>query len=222
MMAVIKNSMQINNTMAGISDTTKFVFRFYQIPLFIFLILFITSAFSGCIHTSYTTLQRQKALKTLNNAKINGGLIYNKDEYESAEKLYKQGIEKQKQNRIAEANTLFSFTIQLAKEITNLAKENKIKAARQKKFAFAQMDTIKKQRKKVVLDAILIQKNTPLHYIRKIRIYTVVKGDCLWNIAKKKQMYNDPLLWSLIYKETKTKSKIQILYTRIKNSLYPR
>lgn len=30
--------------------------------------------------------------------------------------------------------------------------------------------------------------------------HTVVKGDCLWDIASKPQYYNDPFLWPVIYK----------------------
>ena len=30
--------------------------------------------------------------------------------------------------------------------------------------------------------------------------YSVVEGDCLWNIAKKPDIYNDPFMWTLIYK----------------------
>jgi len=29
--------------------------------------------------------------------------------------------------------------------------------------------------------------------------YTVLKGDCLWNIAKKEEVYNDPYMWPRIY-----------------------
>jgi len=29
--------------------------------------------------------------------------------------------------------------------------------------------------------------------------YTVLKGDCLWNIAKKKEVYGDPYMWPRIY-----------------------
>lgn len=30
-------------------------------------------------------------------------------------------------------------------------------------------------------------------------MYTVVKGDCLWNIAKKKEIYSNPFAWPKIY-----------------------
>ncbi len=33
----------------------------------------------------------------------------------------------------------------------------------------------------------------------QIRSYVVVKGDCLWNIAKKKIIYGDPWEWPKIY-----------------------
>ena len=31
-----------------------------------------------------------------------------------------------------------------------------------------------------------------------VESYTVARGDCLWNIAKKPSIYNDPFLWPLI------------------------
>lgn len=37
--------------------------------------------------------------------------------------------------------------------------------------------------------------------------YTVVKGDCLWNIAKKDYIYNDPFKWPRIYESNKDKIK---------------
>jgi LysM repeat protein len=41
----------------------------------------------------------------------------------------------------------------------------------------------------------------------KIDTYVVKKGDCLWSIAKKKKVYNDPFLWPLIYDANKGKIK---------------
>ena len=37
--------------------------------------------------------------------------------------------------------------------------------------------------------------------------YTVIKGDCLWNIAKKDYIYNDPFKWPDIYEANKDKIK---------------
>jgi nucleoid-associated protein YgaU len=37
--------------------------------------------------------------------------------------------------------------------------------------------------------------------------YTVVKGDCLWNIAKKKTVYDNPLAWPKIYQANRDKIK---------------
>ncbi len=37
--------------------------------------------------------------------------------------------------------------------------------------------------------------------------YTVVKGDCLWNIAKKKDIYNNPFAWPNIYKANRDQIK---------------
>lgn len=38
-------------------------------------------------------------------------------------------------------------------------------------------------------------------------LYIVKKGDCLWNIAKKKDIYSDPYLWPLIYNANKDQIK---------------
>jgi len=40
-----------------------------------------------------------------------------------------------------------------------------------------------------------------------LETYVVKKGDCLWAIAKKKKVYNDPFLWPLIYDANKGKIK---------------
>ncbi len=37
--------------------------------------------------------------------------------------------------------------------------------------------------------------------------YTVVKGDCLWNIAKKKEHYANPFAWPIIYKANRDQIK---------------
>ncbi|AFN75526.1 LysM domain protein [Melioribacter roseus P3M-2] len=37
--------------------------------------------------------------------------------------------------------------------------------------------------------------------------YTVVKGDCLWNIAKKKEHYDNPFAWPMIYKANRDQIK---------------
>lgn len=37
--------------------------------------------------------------------------------------------------------------------------------------------------------------------------YTVVKGDCLWNIAKKKEHYANPFAWPIIYKANRDEIK---------------
>lgn len=36
-------------------------------------------------------------------------------------------------------------------------------------------------------------------YLNEYDKYTVVKGDCLWNIAKNPKIYDNPWLWPLIY-----------------------
>ena len=41
----------------------------------------------------------------------------------------------------------------------------------------------------------------------KLETYVVKKGDSLWAIAKKKNVYNDPFLWPVIYEANKGKIK---------------
>ncbi|MGZ6219890.1 MAG: LysM peptidoglycan-binding domain-containing protein [Syntrophales bacterium] len=41
----------------------------------------------------------------------------------------------------------------------------------------------------------------------KMETYVVKKGDSLWTIAKKKNIYNDPFLWPVIYDANKGKVK---------------
>jgi nucleoid-associated protein YgaU len=46
-----------------------------------------------------------------------------------------------------------------------------------------------------------------LERVRFPETYTVVRGDCLWNIAKKDYIYNDPFEWPRIYEANKDKIK---------------
>lgn len=38
-------------------------------------------------------------------------------------------------------------------------------------------------------------------------VYTVVKGDCLWKISGKEEIYNDPFMWPIIYHTNRDKIK---------------
>jgi nucleoid-associated protein YgaU len=40
-----------------------------------------------------------------------------------------------------------------------------------------------------------------------VDLYIVKKGDCLWNISKKKEIYNDPYEWPIIFNANKSKIK---------------
>ena len=42
---------------------------------------------------------------------------------------------------------------------------------------------------------------------KRIKQYTVVRGDNLWNISKKPSIYSDPYLWPRIYVENRDKIK---------------
>jgi nucleoid-associated protein YgaU len=48
---------------------------------------------------------------------------------------------------------------------------------------------------------------TELERVRYPESYTVVRGDCLWNIAKKDYIYNDPFQWPRIYEANKDQIK---------------
>ena len=43
--------------------------------------------------------------------------------------------------------------------------------------------------------------------IAPAKYHTVVRGDCLWNIAKKETYYSDPYMWPRIYRANKDKIK---------------
>ena len=53
----------------------------------------------------------------------------------------------------------------------------------------------------------LTQAQADLEKLRYPDSYEVVKGDCLWNIAKKDYIYNDPFKWPTIYEANKDKIK---------------
>jgi len=53
----------------------------------------------------------------------------------------------------------------------------------------------------------LNQARTELEKLRYPEAYEVVKGDCLWNIAKKDYIYADPFKWPRIYEANKDKIK---------------
>ncbi len=38
----------------------------------------------------------------------------------------------------------------------------------------------------------------------KPETYSVVRGDCLWNVSKKDKIYDNPFMWPLIYKENRS------------------
>ena len=52
-------------------------------------------------------------------------------------------------------------------------------------------------------------------------VYTVKKGDCLWNISKKKEIYSDPYMWPIIFNANKDNP---VKKNRIKepNLIYPK
>jgi nucleoid-associated protein YgaU len=53
----------------------------------------------------------------------------------------------------------------------------------------------------------LNQAQMDLQKLRFPEEYTVVRGDCLWNISKKDYIYNDPFQWPRIYEANKDKIK---------------
>ncbi len=53
----------------------------------------------------------------------------------------------------------------------------------------------------------LNQAQSELEKLRYPESYEVVKGDCLWNIAKKDYIYADPFKWPRIYEANKDKIK---------------
>ncbi len=186
----------------------------------------------GCAHIqSYTTLQKDKAANALKFAKSQGATVYNKAEYDEAFKLYKQGIEKQKKSMTGEANTLFSLSTQLANEVAVIAKENSIRTEKERKITLSHVQQFAKKKQTVTLKVKLApfpkpvsiaKYNTPAGKITKTvkqktviktvllsknKTYTVVKDDCLWDIAKKGYIYGNPVLWPLIYWKNRNRIK---------------
>ena len=53
----------------------------------------------------------------------------------------------------------------------------------------------------------LTQLKETIETVRFPEMYTVIRGDCLWNIAKKEYIYNDPFQWPRIYEANKDKIK---------------
>ena len=53
----------------------------------------------------------------------------------------------------------------------------------------------------------LTQARESLEKVRFPDSYMVIKGDCLWNIAKKDYIYADPFKWPTIYEANKDKIK---------------
>jgi hypothetical protein len=58
---------------------------------------------------------------------------------------------------------------------------------------FAGCNSIEKKKDIIVVDNEVFEEK----YIK----YNVIKGDCLWDISSKDNIYNDPFMWVLIYKE---------------------
>lgn len=56
----------------------------------------------------------------------------------------------------------------------------------------------------VISPEIVSKDEAPLKIEKSLKIYVVKKGDCLWNIAKKKSIYGNPWEWPLIYKYNST------------------
>ncbi|MCL4557707.1 MAG: LysM peptidoglycan-binding domain-containing protein, partial [Deltaproteobacteria bacterium] len=107
----------------------------------------------SCAHLSYTSLLRQRASDALNDAVKNGADMYNKSEYEYAEKLYNDGVQRQRGNEVDEANTLFKLSTQLADEIAKIAQQNRGVVASEKEIAFNAAREIHKDSKIVVINA---------------------------------------------------------------------
>jgi hypothetical protein len=55
----------------------------------------------------------------------------------------------------------------------------------------------------------------------RIKSYLVVKGDCLWNISAKKEVYGSPWYWPIIYKWNRTEISNPNLIYRGQRLQYP-
>jgi len=135
----------------------------------------------------------QKAEKTLNDAIEVGAPQYAEQRYFEAEKKLNTGKKLISQKKYKEAR---NSLIKCAEIATFAIKE----ATAMKRFAeegVAEYDsTVQTEAAPVSEEKITAQKPQVTE-----QYYTVVKGDCLWNIAKR--IYGNPLKWKLIYEANK-------------------
>ncbi|MFH1073514.1 MAG: hypothetical protein V1752_00335 [Candidatus Firestonebacteria bacterium] len=150
----------------------------------------------------------QKVTKDLNSAKkaldkgdLNKSLeISKKTEEIVDEKIKEQEIKSNAIKQLTEAKELYESAVKSGaggkcKDMTNMSKADLRKAESHFK-AGEYIDSVRFSLSSMV------SSNAALEMCKGVTdiLYTVAKGDCLWNISKKKEIYNDPFMWPLIYK----------------------
>lgn len=84
-----------------------------------------------------------------------------------------------------------------------------------KKQEIKPLEEVKEGRRKIE-EIILKEKEEVKEY------YTVIKGDCLWKIAGKEEIYNDPFMWPIIYDANRAQIKDPNLIYPNQKFLIPR
>lgn len=141
------------------------------------------------------------AKKALDKGDVRKSLeITRKTEEAADEKMKEQEIKRNAMKQLSEAKELYENAVKngaemKCKDIIAAAKADLDKAGLHLK-ANEYIDSVRFSMSSMT------SSNTALEMCKVVKdvLYIVVKGDCLWNISKKKDVYNDPFMWPLIYK----------------------
>ena len=157
----------------------------------IFIMVLVSGAFLPYC-TQEPTSELKKAEEAIQEARDAGAPQYAETRYFEAERkfLAGQNLIKQKKYRMAKDSLIKSaelatFAIKEAKAVRRVAEDETVPMEKEEKQAEPEPEK-----------TIEPQKTTGIG-----QQYTVVKGDCLWNIAKK--LCDDPLQWKKIYELNK-------------------
>ena len=156
------------------------------------------------------TQELQNAEKGYNDALAGQAQQWAPERFKSADEKLKEGkaliaskSNKEAKAALLEASLLFQTAISESKAAKQLAQEEaerqrlkKLEEERAAQIAAEQqrVEQIRKQE---------TQKDKPKTEMKTAQKYVVVKGDCLWNIAKR--LYGDPWKWKQIYEANKHK-----------------
>ena len=141
------------------------------------------------------------AKEALDKGDVSKSLEISKKTEEAAdEKLREQEIKRNAMKQLAEAKDLYESAVKSGgemkcKDIIAAAKTDLDKAGLHMK-ANEYIDSVRFSLSSMTSSRAALEMCKVVNDV----LYTVVKGDCLWNISKKKEVFNDPFMWPLIYK----------------------